>query len=202
MEGFDGVGASMSDEGVKAFEEGAFMEGSSKWLVVALFCAILLWRHDAEALWAAVGAVLNTALSVALKKILNQERPIYTLRSDPGMPSSHAQSIFYTITFLNLSLAEWYGINGLTATLSGLFVILGSYFSWLRVSQQLHTVSQVVVGALLGSVFSILWYWSWNTFVLNLFISFLWVRIVVVLGAIGFCVSFLYHIYQSWIVEE
>lgn len=75
----------------------------SKWLVSALFAAIILARHDPEALWAATGAVLNSALSVALKKILNQERPFSTLRSDPGMPSSHAQSIFYTITFLNLS---------------------------------------------------------------------------------------------------
>ncbi|KAL0332916.1 UNVERIFIED_CONTAM: Lipid phosphate phosphatase epsilon 2, chloroplastic [Sesamum calycinum] len=90
-------------------EELDLWSSSSKWFVSALFVAIILWRHDAEALWAAMGAVLNAMLSITLKKILNQERPISTLRSDPGMPSSHAQSIFYTITFLNLSMLECHG---------------------------------------------------------------------------------------------
>lgn len=75
----------------------------SKWLVAALFGIIFLWRHDAEALWAASGSVLNSALSTVLKRILNQERPVSTIRSDPGMPSSHAQSIFYTVTFCIVS---------------------------------------------------------------------------------------------------
>ncbi|XP_011083196.1 lipid phosphate phosphatase epsilon 2, chloroplastic isoform X1 [Sesamum indicum] len=207
----------ITDEGVKAFEQEALVEdstnlgaggleatlnGLSKWFVSALFAAIILWRHDAEALWAAMGAVLNAVLSITLKKVLNQERPISTSRSDPGMPSSHAQSIFYTITFLNLSMLEWYGVNALTATLSGFFLIVGSYFSWLRVSQRLHTLSQVIVGAVLGSFFSIFWSWLWNSFILKFFISFLWVRIVVILGAIGYCSAFLIHVYRTWILEE
>ncbi|KAK6150646.1 hypothetical protein DH2020_015578 [Rehmannia glutinosa] len=211
------VRESTSDKGIEAFEQEAFVEGSfkfggggleatlnslSKWLVSALFAGIVLWRHDAETLWAAMGAVLNAVLSIALKKILNQERPISTLRSDPGMPSSHAQSIFYTITFLNLSMVEWYGMNALTSTLSGFFFILGSYFSWLRVAQQFHTGIQVIVGAVLGSIFSIFWYWLWNTFVLNAFVSFLWVRSVVILGAVGFCVGFLLHVIRTWIGVE
>ena len=68
-----------------------------------LFGAVLLGRHDAEALWAAMGSVLNTVLSVALKRVLNQERPVANVRSDPGMPSSHAQSIFFTFSFVVLS---------------------------------------------------------------------------------------------------
>lgn len=75
----------------------------SKWLVAVLFGAIVLWRHDAESLWALMGSVLNAILSITLKKVLKQERPISTLRSDPGMPSSHAQSIFYAVAFVNLS---------------------------------------------------------------------------------------------------
>lgn len=79
----------------------------SKWFVTALFGIIILWRHDAQALWAALGSILNAGLSTILKQILNQERPVSTLRpisvSDPGMPSSHAQSIFYAIVFAILS---------------------------------------------------------------------------------------------------
>lgn len=128
----------------------------SKWVVSAVFGAIVLWRHDAGSLWALTGAVVNAMISTLLKKILNQQRPVSTLRSDPGMPSSHAQSFFYTITFLNLSsmpsshlyyssvsayslynlmcffflnsVVELHGISGLTMSLSWLFFVFASYF--------------------------------------------------------------------------
>ncbi|KAL9161062.1 hypothetical protein ABFS82_08G241800 [Erythranthe guttata] len=217
MKGFKWVRATTSDEGVRAFEQEASMEESltfeaagieatlnnlSKWLVAALFGLIIVWRHDAEALWAATGSVINTVVSIGLKRILNQERPFSTSRSDPGMPSSHAQSIFYTLTFLNLSMVESFGVNVITATIGGLFFILASYLAWLRVSQQFHTVSQIVVGAALGSVISGFWFWLWYTFVLNLFITSLWVRIIVVLGGVGFCLAFIHHVYRTWIIEE
>ncbi|XP_058088020.1 lipid phosphate phosphatase epsilon 2, chloroplastic [Magnolia sinica] len=175
---------------------------SSKWLVAALFGSVIILKHDAEALWAAMGAVLNSSLSTTLKQILNQQRPASALRSDPGMPSSHAQSIFYIAVFAVVSLIEWLGINALTLTFAALILICGAYLSWLRVSQQLHTVSQVVVGATVGSICSILWFWSWHEFMLKAFNSFLWVRIVVLLGSAIFSVGFLLYVIRNWLVEE
>lgn len=69
----------------------------------ASFAGVIIWRHDAEALWVVMGSVVNAILSKILKRILNQERPVSTLRSDPGMPSSHAQSIFFIVTYIILS---------------------------------------------------------------------------------------------------
>ena len=74
--------------------------------------------------------------------------------------------------------------------------------SWLRIYQQLHTISQVIVGAVLGSVFAYLWFWSWDAIVLKAFISYLWVRIVVILGAGAFCLGFLAHVIRHWIRDE
>lgn len=74
----------------------------SKWIVTILFGVFIIWRHDAEALWFAAGSILNAMFSISLKQILNQKRPS-TLKSDPGMPSSHAQSIFFTVIFIILS---------------------------------------------------------------------------------------------------
>lgn len=74
--------------------------------------------------------------------------------------------------------------------------------SYLRVSQKLHTVSQVVVGAVVGSMFSILWYWLWNAFVLDAFVSSLWVRIIVVLVSAVFCLGFLLHVVRHWLKDE
>nr|GMD56487.1 Lipid phosphate phosphatase epsilon 2, chloroplastic [Ipomoea batatas] len=90
------VGASVS--GLEAV-----LNKLSKWLFAVVFGVILLWRHDAQTLWASIGSVLNSALSHILKRILNQKRPVSTSRSDPGMPSSHAQSIFYIVTFAVVS---------------------------------------------------------------------------------------------------
>ncbi|RWR94095.1 lipid phosphate phosphatase epsilon 2, chloroplastic-like protein [Cinnamomum micranthum f. kanehirae] len=178
------------------------MNQSSKWLVSALFGAIIIWKHDAEVMWAAMGAVTNSYLSITLKRILNQQRPVPTLRSDPGMPSSHAQSIFYAVVFAIVSLVEWLGINAFTLTAGACLFICGSYFSWLRVSQQLHTINQVVVGAILGSIFSIAWFWSWDAFVSAAFTYYLWVRIVVILCSICFCLAFLVYVIKNWLVED
>ncbi|XP_075490212.1 lipid phosphate phosphatase epsilon 2, chloroplastic isoform X2 [Primulina tabacum] len=186
------AGASSSEEGVQAFEQDALMGESSSFGAGGIQATLN----------SLVGSVTNVTLSTALKRILNQERPTSTLKSDPGMPSSHAQSIFYTITFLNLSMVEWYGLNGVTTTLCVFFFTLGSFMSWLRVSQQFHTISQVVVGAVLGSIFCILWFWSWKSYVLNLFASYVWVRIVVVVGSVAFSGGFIYHVIQSWILKD
>lgn len=74
--------------------------------------------------------------------------------------------------------------------------------SWLRVSQQLHTVNQVIVGALIGTGFAILWFGSWDYIVLKAFTSYAWVRIVVALGATVFCVCFLLHVLRYWVMES
>lgn len=67
--------------------------------MAVLYGVAILWKYDAEVLWAAIGSVINSWLSITLKRILNHERPASGLRSDPGMPSSHAQSIFYVEAF-------------------------------------------------------------------------------------------------------
>ncbi|OMO56928.1 Phosphatidic acid phosphatase type 2/haloperoxidase [Corchorus capsularis] len=207
-----------SNTRIQVLEQEAFIDGStraarlqglertlnrlSKWLVAALFGGVLLWRHDTEALWAAMGSVVNALLSIVLKRVLNQERPVAGLKSDPGMPSSHAQSIFFTVVFIIASILEWLGVNQLSVSISVLALAFGSYFSWLRVSQQLHTMSQITVGAIIGSMFSILWYMSWNAFVLEAFNSSLLVRSFVLLGSAGFCLGFLVYVIRHWLKDE
>ncbi|XP_078148834.1 phosphatidic acid phosphatase (PAP2) family protein [Carex rostrata] len=174
---------------------------SSKWMVAGLFGLMILWKHDAEVLWAATGSIFNSYISVILKRLLNHERPS-GLRSDPGMPSSHAQSIFYVSVFALLSLMQWLGVNVLTGSLGAVILASGSYFSWLRVSQQLHTANQVLVGALLGTIVSIAWFWLWHAFVYDAFVSSIWVRIIVVIGSISLCTGFVIYVIQNWLSDE
>ncbi|KAK9129823.1 hypothetical protein Sjap_010310 [Stephania japonica] len=78
----------------------------SKWIVAILFGAYVIWRHDAEAMWAVTGSIVNVLLSIVLKHTLKQERPVSTSESDHGMPSSHAQSLLYAAVFTVLSY-QW-----------------------------------------------------------------------------------------------
>ncbi|XWS42089.1 hypothetical protein CRYUN_Cryun17cG0138800 [Craigia yunnanensis] len=129
------------NDGLQVLEQEAFINGPvglqglkptlnrlSKWLVAALFGGVILSRHDAEALWMAMGSIVNALLSVELKRVLNQERPVAGLKSDPGMPSSHAQSIFFTVVFTIASILEWLGVNVLSGSITVLALAFGSYF--------------------------------------------------------------------------
>ncbi|KAJ6907223.1 hypothetical protein NC651_017801 [Populus alba x Populus x berolinensis] len=196
-------------DGLNEFQSGLLADGLeaslnrlSKWLVAAVFGAVILWRHDAEAMWAVLGSVVNSILSVILKRIFNQERPDSTLRSDPGMPSSHGQSIFFTVVFAILSVVEWLGVNGFSLILGALILAFGTYLTWLRVSQGLHTISQVAAGAAVGFIFSIFWFWSWDAFVLKAFISSLSVRIIVIIAAAASCLGFLVYVIRYWFRDE
>lgn len=178
----------------RGFEES--LNRMSKWLVLAPFILGILWKHDAEAMWIAMGLVLNSLIYASLKKILNHERPVSSFRSDPGMPSAHSQSIFYIAWFAVLSLFCWQKINIYTWSISSIILMCGSYLSWLRVSQNLHTRSQVVVGAMLGSTCSITWFWMWRAFMLEAFIANVWIRITVILGFLSFSISLLLYAFH------
>ncbi|CAO2047819.1 unnamed protein product, partial [Urochloa humidicola] len=173
----------------------------SKWLVAGCFAFAALWKHDAEIIWILLGSVANSLLSVVLKKVLNHERPS-ALRSDPGMPSSHAQSIFYAATILVLSLYYWIGTSYLTVILWLTTLSVATYLSWLRVSQHFHTLNQVVVGAAVGSTFGSLWFVLWHSLVQEAFASSLLVRIAVILGSSVFCAGFVVYMIRHWLKND
>ncbi|XP_042393530.1 lipid phosphate phosphatase epsilon 1, chloroplastic-like isoform X1 [Zingiber officinale] len=179
-----------------------FINKMTKWIVSGLFGLLILWKHDAESMWVAMGSVLNSMLSIYLKRILNHERPVAGLRSDPGMPSSHAQSIFYIDVTVILLMFHSIGLNPYTVTVGSIALFIGSYLAWLRVSQKLHTSSQVLVGALVGTTFAIVWFELWNSFVLEAFSSHLWVQILVIMGSLAFCFGFVIYVIRYWLRDE
>ncbi|KAL8137606.1 LOW QUALITY PROTEIN: hypothetical protein V2J09_003607 [Rumex salicifolius] len=174
----------------------------SKWMAAAAVGAVMTWRGDSGGMWAAMGALANWGLSVGLKILIAQPRPVPAKKSDPGMPSSHSQTLFYAFTFLTFSVSELMGVNHVAYAVGGLAIYFSSYLvtkwefkefnlhacmqSWLRVTQRYHTCSQVAVGALLGAVFCVAWLRAWTALVSHVFRSYLWVRVVVVLGAATF----------------
>ncbi|WCJ24967.1 Phosphatidic acid phosphatase (PAP2) family protein [Euphorbia peplus] len=177
----------------------AYLNKMSKWVVSVIFVGVLVWKNEAESLWIAMGSVINVIICKTLKRVLNQDRPDPTLKSDPGMPSSHAQSIFYILVAISLSIIERFGVNGVTLSMTGLALASALYLSWLRVLQQFHTKRQVIVGGAVGLVFSVMWFWLWHFFVVKAFVSFWWVRSIVISGAASFSFGFILYAILYWL---
>ncbi|XP_021718560.1 lipid phosphate phosphatase epsilon 2, chloroplastic-like [Chenopodium quinoa] len=170
----------------------------SKWAITVIFAAVFIWRRDAEAAWVTIGSVVNSLLCIALKRILNQDRPIGNTKSDPGMPSCHGQYIFYAVIYFILSMFQWLGVNEITVIVAVVILAIGSYLSWLRVLQRFHTMNQVLVGAAFGSCFSLAWLWAWNAIVSEAFNSNLWVQVSILVAFAMCCLAFqLYVILKS-----
>ncbi|KAK1439158.1 hypothetical protein QVD17_04973 [Tagetes erecta] len=167
----------------------------SKWFVAVTFGGFIILRRDDLALWAATGSVSNFILSITLKRILKQERPVsQVMSSGPGMPSSHAQTIFFTLVFVVMSMIERMGLNGTTTSLGILLVMLGSYFSWLRILLGYHTTSQVIAGMFVGSNFAVLWFWAWEAVVSKAYNSNLLVQILLSVGGVCYLFGFISYV--------
>ena len=74
--------------------------------------------------------------------------------------------------------------------------------SWLRVSQKLHTIAQVSVGATIGSVFTVGWFFLWRGLVAEAFSGSLWFRVMVILVSVGCCLGFLVYVVRTWLADE
>ncbi|KAG5385800.1 hypothetical protein IGI04_037270, partial [Brassica rapa subsp. trilocularis] len=172
----------------------------SKWVMSALFASIIiLLRHDGTALWAIIRSVSNSALSVFLKRLLNQARPATTSRLIPGchllMPSPCPSYLCLRFCLVKANLNrdihcfhyQRYGMawnqRSLSVPKHMIILALGSYLIRLRVSQKLHTSNQVVVGGLVGSVFCIFRYKTWNLLLLEAYKSSLLLQLYVFLVA-------------------
>lgn len=133
----------------------------TKWGVSAAAAGVLLWRRDLTVAWALLGAIVNVAVCKVLKRIINEQRPAAARKADPGMPSSHAQSLAYLSVYSAVSMvsARWSPLPGLVTypALATSLLLLAGFMSWLRVSSGYHTMAQVSVGFALGAATAMAW---------------------------------------------
>ncbi len=138
-------------------------------LVAGSAAVVLLWRRDALAISVLTGAIANAIFSKVLKRILNQRRPDGAPVSDPGMPSSHAMSLFFFASYLSAASLVWMPENVSVfvrlAACSFLAVFAVNSATW-RVEAGFHTSEQVFVGSVVGSIDGLLWFLAthknWN----------------------------------------
>jgi membrane-associated phospholipid phosphatase len=138
-------------------------------LVAGTAAAVLLWRRDALAISVLTGAIGNAILSKVLKRIIKERRPDGAPVSDPGMPSSHAMSLFFFASYLSAAAIVWLPDSVSIVARATACMFLGVFAvnsaTW-RVEAGLHTSAQVLVGSVIGSIDGLLWFMltqrNWN----------------------------------------
>mmetsp|Transcript_8585 Transcript_8585/g.26071 ORF Transcript_8585/g.26071 Transcript_8585/m.26071 type:complete len:240 (-) Transcript_8585:311-1030(-) len=130
---------------------------STKWVVSGIVVAVLLWHHDAGACWCVVGSVVAALNCKLLKTLINEARPVGARKEDPGMPSSHAQSLAFLSSYAALELVALG--DPAPGVLAAATLAAGAFLSWLRVALGFHTAAQVLVGHALGTVTAMAWCW-------------------------------------------
>ena len=116
---------------------------------------VLAYKRDVQSAAFLLGAVSNALFSKILKRLINASRPQGAQLSDPGMPSSHAQSLFFFAGYLGTGAMLWPSLQlepAVRLAAAGATVALASTLTLLRVHAGLHTLAQVAVGACIGAV--------------------------------------------------
>lgn len=117
-----------------------------------------------------IGCTINIILNFILKGIIKDPRPsedkhIFNVWLNNGMkskriwfdrfgmPSGHAQSVFYSTSFINFALQN--------TNISIFYLIVSIITLYQRVKYQNHSVLQVIVGLIVGVIIgSLLYYYS------------------------------------------
>lgn len=130
----------------------------------------LLWNYHNLFFYYTIGLFTNAILNIILKGIIQEPRPIFDakkvklLRTHAnnyflqngipfnmfGMPSGHAQTAFFSTVFIYLVFKQ--------TNLLYIFIPLSLLTSYQRVSLEYHSISQVIIGGIVGSAFAHLVY--------------------------------------------
>ena len=113
---------------------------------------MILSRPDWLPVYVVSGGVLNGLVSKAIKRVVRQPRPTGSPRQGSGMPSSHAQTLFFFSTTLALLALDRHTVPATVPIVSlGYSVIAVAH----RVTERLHSIAQTAVGAVLGTLFAL-----------------------------------------------
>ena len=114
------------------------------------------------------GYIINILLNIVLKGVIKEPRPsedkhIFNIwlnnvmKADRnwydhfGMPSGHAENVFYSTAFIFFSIKNFYWM------LFYLIISLNTIYQ--RVKYKNHTISQVIVGSIIGSIIGWMFYY-------------------------------------------
>ena len=137
----------------------------TKVVVSGLVFGTLCYRRDALTASVILAAIANALLSKVLKYVINAARPAGAALADPGMPSSHAQSLFFFAMYLACGAISWPApsetLNHTTMRRVAAVAIIAvaALLTLLRVKSGLHTMAQIGVGGAIGATNGAIFFW-------------------------------------------
>jgi membrane-associated phospholipid phosphatase len=139
--------------------------------VILLISSLYLLRNNNLFFYYLLGFLGNLLLNLFLKGMFKCPRPSENLKSFNlalkrnerfkfvngiphdifGMPSGHAESVFYSTVFIYLALKD--------TTITIMYLLLSLLTMYQRVKFNAHTILQVIVGAIVGIIFGFFVYY-------------------------------------------
>lgn len=129
--------------------------------IVVAYATLLVSRRELHVTFLLAGQLANVGLNAVLKASLNRPRPPTAERTDPGMPSDHAQFMFFWASYICLFLlvrVRFTERAGWRALLGGAVVLLAVLVAAARVYLGEHTGAQVAAGGGVGALTGAAWY--------------------------------------------
>ncbi|CAF1313744.1 unnamed protein product, partial [Didymodactylos carnosus] len=148
-------------------------------IYIVSLATLILFRRDLQTIMYSGGFCVSEVINHYLKIIFKQPRPERTrdrmgLYEVHGMPSDHAQTIFYFMTYLAIFIimkSQMPGSPRVRSFRNRLLIvgqlILATIVAYSRVYLHYHTIPQVVAGGIVGTCHGIVWYYFVNFFFLQ-----------------------------------
>ncbi|ORX86986.1 PAP2-domain-containing protein [Anaeromyces robustus] len=128
--------------------------------LIVSYTAVILARRELIIVFTLIGQLLNEVLNAIIKNVIKQPRPIDSPVGGYGMPSSHAQFMFFFSTycilymFMKLKMKNDVWKYLLSAALIGASLVV----SYSRYYLSYHTIKQVCVGIIIGICSGTCWF--------------------------------------------
>ncbi|XP_059162604.1 dolichyldiphosphatase 1-like [Physella acuta] len=136
-------------------------------ILIVSFITLIVLRRDLHTAAFFAGLVISEGINFIVKHIIREPRPLRgraNLHTEYGMPSSHSQFIWFFSSYFTIFLIfRLYRNHSIVDDLwkyvcAGLSVVCAILVSWSRIYLSYHTISQVLLGAVIGIVLGSLWF--------------------------------------------
>lgn len=126
-------------------------------VIVVALTTLTLFNRDIRSATLLCGLVINALFNNLLKRIIRQPRPqTSALAHSSGMPSNHGQFQAFFAMWLTLFMIHRAVPN--RNFLLPLLWVMSLIVCFSRYHLGVHTIEQIVVGAVIGSIFAVVWF--------------------------------------------
>ena len=126
-------------------------------LLLPSILTTFVYSRDLRVGFLSLGLILSTVINEVLKAIIKQQRPLLSHRKGYGMPSDHAQFMFFLLVVARNMLKDKRFRPGFASFGSFVLFIASVLVMISRVYLGVHTLLQVLIGALIGFIFGAIW---------------------------------------------